>query len=91
MPIHHDNHWLLGMEWKNAVFIDTVLSFGLRLAPKFRDTAEWIVKQQGVEFVIHYLNDFLLVGRPGSSECSAGLRCLLRSFAALGFPMDSHG
>lgn len=67
----------------------------LRSAPKFftplADTAEWIVKQRGVEFVIHYLNDFLLVGRPGSSEYSAGLRCLLKSFAALGFPVDSHG
>jgi len=25
MPIHPDNHWLLGMEWRNAVFIHTVL------------------------------------------------------------------
>ena len=52
----------LGGGW---VFVNTALPFGLRSAPKIftaiADTAEWIVKQQGVEFVIHYLHDFLVV------------------------------
>ena len=40
-----------------------------------------------VEFLIHYLDDFLLVGRPGTTECSACLQCLLQSFDRLGFPI----
>ena len=46
-----------------------------------------MVKQQGIEFLIHYLDDFLLVGRPGTTECSTGLQCLLQSFDTLGFPI----
>jgi len=68
-----------------------VLPFGLRLAPKIftalADTTEWVVKPQGVEFLIHYLDDFLLVGRPGTTECSDGLQYLLQSFDRLGFPI----
>ena len=91
VPIHLDDRWLLGMRWRQAIFIDTVLPLGLRSAPKFFtalvDAAEWVGKQQSVEFLIHYLDDFLLVGRPGTTECSACLQCLLQSFDRLGFPI----
>ena len=65
IPIHPDDRGLMGMTWEGLVFIDTALPFGLRSAPKIftaiADAAEWIVKQQGVEFIIHYLDDFLIV------------------------------
>ena len=34
LPIHPDDHPLLGISWCNAIFIDTALPFGLRSAPK---------------------------------------------------------
>lgn len=34
IPIHPDDRHLLGMRWKNKVWIDTALPFGLRSAPK---------------------------------------------------------
>ena len=53
--------------------MDTALPFGLRSAPKIftavADAVEWIAKQEGVGFVIHYLDDFLVVGPP----CLGGL------------------
>ena len=62
IPIHPDDRWLMGMTWKGSVYVDTTLPFGLRSAPKIFtaivDAAEWIVRQQGVEFILHYLDDF---------------------------------
>ena len=34
IPIHPSDRHLLGMEWEGSCFIDTVLPFGLRSAPK---------------------------------------------------------
>ena len=53
------------------LYIDSTLPFGQRSAPKIFtalvDAAEWIIKQAGVDFVIHYLDDFLVIGAPGTS------------------------
>ena len=34
VPVHPDDRWLLGMVWGDQLFVDTVLPFGLRSAPK---------------------------------------------------------
>ena len=64
-----------GMVWESSLFIDTTLPFGLRSAPKIfttvADAAEWIARQQGVTTILHYLDDFLVIGHPGSAECMA--------------------
>ena len=52
IPVHSDDRWLLGLSWKGDIFIDTVLPFGLRSAPKIfnsvADALEWIVRSNGV-------------------------------------------
>ena len=54
MPLHQDDRILLGMKWEDQLFIDTVLPFGLRLAPKIftavADGLEWVGKHEGVRF-----------------------------------------
>ena len=61
VPVHPDDRWLLGMKWRDRVYIDTVLSFGLRSAPKvfnaLADSLEWILHDMGVEHTLHYLDD----------------------------------
>ena len=37
--------------------------------------------------MIHYLDDFLVMGWPGSDECEEALFKLLRVFYQLGFPI----
>ena len=85
IPIHPDDGWLFGMVWEGALFVDTALPFGLRSAPKLfnavADAMEWILWQAGVVNIIHYLDDFLLVGDPGSPECAESLAKLLEIFA----------
>ena len=86
--MHSDDWNLLGMLWENSLFIDTTLPFGLRSAPKiFLAAAEWIAKQQVVTTILHYLDDFLVIGSPGSTECMANVALVLSTFEHLGIPV----
>lgn len=91
IPIHPDDRYLLGMVWEGALYIDTALPFGLRSAPKIftavADAAQWIIQRRGVRFVIHYLDDYLVVGGPKSDECRQALHTLLEAFFQLGLPV----
>ena len=78
------------MSWESSLFIDTTLPFGLRSAPKIftavADAAEWIAKLQGVTTILHYLDDFLVIGNPESTECMANVALVLTTFDHLGIP-----
>lgn len=93
VPVHPDDRRLLGMMWEGSLFIDTVLPFGLRSAPKvftaIADAAEWILHEEGMEVVLHYLDDFLLVGSPSSQQCEQALATLFGVFECLGPPQRS--
>ena len=69
------------MEWRGSIFIDTCLLFGLRSVPKFfnlmADFLEWILYQEGVTFLLHYLDDYLTLGHPGTHECYNNLQLIL--------------
>ena len=94
IPVHPDDRWLLGMSWKDDSYIDTVLPFGLRSAPKIfnavADALKWIVWSNGVQEIFHYLDDFLVVGTPGSPQCANDLATLLRWTEELGLPIASE-
>ena len=72
------------MAWDNFLFIDTTLPFGLRSVPKIfttmADAAEWIARQQGVTTILHYLDDYLVIGHPDSAEYMASVTLLLSVF-----------
>ena len=91
VPVHPSDRQLLGMQWDNLVYIDTVLPFGLRSAPKIfsalADTTEWIFRNNNVTHVLHYLDDFFTAGATNTSECQHNLSTLIRLCAKLGFPL----
>ena len=77
IPIHPDDRLLLAMGWNNKMFVDKCLPFGLRSAPiifsAVADALQWIIQQKGVNYLFHYTDNFITVGRPGSGECSDNL------------------
>ena len=83
LPIHPDDRPLLGMKWRDRVWIDTTLPFGLRSAPKIfnvmADCLQWILENKGSCKVIHYLDDFLFMGEPGSQQCGESLQLALNT------------
>ena len=91
IPVSPLDHHLLTMEWRGGIFIDTCLPFGLHSAPKLfnlmADFLEWILEQQGVTFLLHYLDDYLTLGHPGSQECHNNLQVILATCEMLGVPL----
>ena len=79
------------MMWEDSLLVDTALPFGLRSAPKIitalDDAAEWMVRQQGVEFVIHSLDDFLIITAADEHQGSHAMRLLLETFEHFGLPI----
>ena len=88
IPVNPEDRWLLGMSWDGALYINTTLPFGLCSALKMfnavTDTIEWIIRQQGVAPVFHYLDDFLLIGHSGTGQCGTHLSVVLSIFNKLG-------
>ena len=84
LPVHCADRHLLGMEWRNSVYIYNCLSFGLRSAPRLfnilADLLSWILQARGVSFSIHYLDDYLTIGPAASPICQQNLNIILKSW-----------
>ncbi len=91
VPVHPADRYLLGMRWCDQLYVDTVLSFGLRSAPKIfnalADALEWVLRDHGIRFVRHYLDDFMLMGPPASSECGQAIEMTNSICELLGVPL----
>ena len=79
------------MDWDRSLYIDTCLPFGLHSAPKLfnvlADLLSWILTQKGISPVFHYLDDFLILGPPGSSTCANNLATIKEVCSTLGIPL----
>ena len=79
------------MQWDNYIFIDTCLPLSLRSAPKLfnimADLLAWILQEQGVSFIMHYLDDFLTIDPPNSTICYHNLNTIIRLCNVLGVPL----
>lgn len=91
VPVHPEDRHLLGMEWGGRIYVDGMLPFGLRSAPKIftavADALEWCIRQAGAVNVFHYLDDFVVLGSPDSEACRCFLDILERVCAHLGVPL----
>ena len=94
VPVHPYDRLLMGMRWQEAIYIDTVLPFGLRSAPKIfsalADAVEWILLHRLVSHVLHYLDDFFTVGAPQSNQCAHNLDTIICICNKLGFPLATE-
>ena len=91
LPVHPTDRHLLVMKWKQQLYIDTCLPFGLRSAPKLfnilADLLSWILERQGVSPIMHYLDDFLTLAPPGSVTCQRNLDIIRSACLQLGVPL----
>ena len=94
IPVHPSDRHLLAMEWRGNIYLDTCLPFGLRSAPKLfnlmADLLAWILEQQGVSNLMHYLDDFLTMGHPNSPECQGNLHTLIQVCHLLNVPLATQ-
>ena len=94
IPVHPHDRPLLAVRWQDQIFVDPMLPFGLRSVPKIfnavADALHWILHSQGIEHLLHYLDDFIMIAPPGSPRCQRNLDTLLRVCTELGVPIASH-
>ena len=90
LPIHPDDHHLLGMSWDNKYYYDLCLPMGCssscKLFEKFSSALEHIVRHQTNGTILHFLDDFLLVGQT-ESECKHLLETFINTADSLRVPL----
>ena len=88
VPVHPADRHLLGMEWEGRVYVDGMLPYGLRSAPllftALGDAMQWSVEHAGVEWLGHYTDNFVTVGRPNAGEGGNNLGVLKDTCAEWG-------
>ena len=74
--------------WGGQCYVDRTLPFGLRSAPKLFnavvDALLWIKREHGIKEAMHYLDDCLVFGSPGSQECEKAMGISLQLCKQLG-------
>ena len=94
IPVHPTDRPLQAMEWNGQIYIDPMLPFGLRSAPKLfnavADALEWYLRQRGIQHVFHYLDDFIVVARPATPDCAEAVGTIDETCARLGIPIAEH-
>jgi len=66
----------------------------LRSAPiiftAIADALQWVIESHGVQHIMHYLDDYLLLGPPKSCECQRALETILTCCLNMGVPVADH-
>ena len=94
IPVHPEDRPLLGVRWGDSCYIDGMLPFGLRSAPKLftavADALEWCLRQSGVTELDHYLDDYITLGPPDTDQCRRNLSRILQQCAIMGVPIAAE-
>ena len=94
VPVHPEDHHLLGLKWNGSIFTDTTLPFGLRSASKLfsavADTLAWAMMCNGATSFLHYLDDFLFMGPPQPGVVNRTLQIALDTCVQLNFPVATE-
>ena len=82
------------MYWRGQYYIDTCLPFGLRSAPSifnnFASAFHWVLENNYGAILLHYLDDFLLVGPPDQPTCQESMLTMLQVCEAMGIPVATE-
>ncbi len=94
IPVHPQDRILQAVEWEGKLYVDPMLPFGLRSAPKIfnavADALNWCLQKAGIRYIQHYLDDFIVVAPPQSGECKEAVETMDAVCRQLGVPMAPH-
>ena len=69
---------------------ETVVFFKDSLVNAVADALEWYLRQSGIDDVEHYLDDFIVIGPPNSSQCQSAMAILDNVCRQLRLPIAEH-
>ena len=85
---------LQAMRWEGKTYIDPMLPFGLRSAPKIfnalADALNWHLQQAGIPLIRHYLDDYIIISHPDIATCKQFITILHNECSRLGIPIAAH-
>ncbi|XP_067317701.1 uncharacterized protein [Anolis sagrei] len=92
LPVNPADFELLGFQFEGFYYCDRALPMGCSVScaafEKFSTFLEWALKvKAGVKGVVHYLDDFLFIGRAGRGECKVLLASFIELTTELGVPL----
>ncbi|KAM4771039.1 LOW QUALITY PROTEIN: uncharacterized protein WCC33_002845 [Rhinophrynus dorsalis] len=92
LPLHPHHFKYIGCCVKGKFYVDKCLPMGCAAScayfEAFSSFIHWaLVRRTNVGTVAHYLDDFLLIGKPGSGMCEGLLKELLALLGKLGVPV----
>ena len=95
IPVRQADWNLLSIFWQGKYYIDTCLPFGLRSAPcifnRLATAIHWILQSNyNVQFLLHYLDNFLTAGPPDSPVCQQNLESMLTLSQRINAPVKEE-
>ena len=92
LPVRSDQWHLLAYFWEGNYYVDMVLPFGLRssggIFNHFANLVCWIINHKyGVTNLIHYSDDFFLVGAKDVALAEKELAIVKQAFQDMGIPL----
>ena len=94
IPVHPDDHPLLGMKWENFYYYDRCLVMGCSsscaIFESFSTALEWIaIYRLGASNVLHILDDFLFIADT-KEKCQLDLTYFLGICKSVGVPITEE-
>ncbi|XP_046888607.1 uncharacterized protein LOC124475816 [Hypomesus transpacificus] len=94
MPLHPSQWHLFGIKWRSQMYFYARLAFGCRSSPCIFDTLSealcWVLLNvHRLPFVLHLLDDFLVVGFPFSPPARC-ISVVKATFGHLGVPLSEE-
>lgn len=95
IPIHPDDHHLLGFKFQGHYYYDTCLPMGASsscaIFERFSSSLEYISNNLlKIRHMIHILDDFLILGPPNSPDCQNDLNKFLAFCSDIGVPIKEE-
>ena len=64
------------------------LTSALLIFSAIADVLQWIMEKMGIEWVVHYIDEFITMGAPGSNECEMYAAMMHAACERLGLPVE---
>jgi hypothetical protein len=93
IPIHIDDHHLLGFTWNNQYYYDKALPFGLSSSvfkwEQYATAIEWMARDHHplLQLLVHYVDDYLLVNKGRRTIALMAVSFIIKLFITLKIPL----
>lgn len=95
IPIHPDDHHVLGFKFNNKYYYDTCLPMGASsscaIFERFSSALQYVSETVlNIKHMVHILDDFLILGPPLSDLCQLNLNKFLQFCSLVGVPIKTE-